>query len=103
VAQDRINLKKITYRISYPEQPAYIMADTEKLKIAFLNIIINAIEGLWKKLRACWKISLPTTRTGTWYSLKTTAAYRKKIFPACLSLILRPTRHDAHGKNMHRP
>ncbi len=46
VAQDRINLKKITYRISYPEQPAYIMADTEKLKIAFLNIIINAIEAM---------------------------------------------------------
>ncbi|HEY4148607.1 MAG TPA: ATP-binding protein [Chitinophagaceae bacterium] len=46
VALDRINLKKITYRISYPEKPAYIMADTEKLKIAFLNIIINAVEAM---------------------------------------------------------
>jgi PAS domain S-box-containing protein len=46
VAQDRINLKKVTYRIRYPDNPAYIMADTEKLKIAFLNIIINAVEAM---------------------------------------------------------
>jgi len=46
VAQDRINLKKVDYTLRLPEVPAYIMADTEKLKIAFLNIIINAVEAM---------------------------------------------------------
>jgi len=46
VALDRINLKKVTYTIRYPEEPAYIMADIGKLKIAFLNIIINAVEAM---------------------------------------------------------
>ena len=46
VAQDRINLKKVTYTLRLPDEPAYIMGDIEKLKIAFLNIIINAVEAM---------------------------------------------------------
>jgi PAS domain S-box-containing protein len=43
---DRITLKKVNWKVIYPEEPAYIMADPMKLKIAFTNIIINAIEAM---------------------------------------------------------
>jgi len=44
---DRIALKGISLELLYPpDPPAYVMADTEKLKIAFLNIVINAIEAV---------------------------------------------------------
>jgi PAS domain S-box-containing protein len=43
---DRITLKKVNWRVIYPDEPAYIMADAMKLKIAFTNIIINAIEAM---------------------------------------------------------
>jgi len=43
---DRITLKKVNWRVMYPNEPAYIMADPLKLKIAFTNIIINAIEAM---------------------------------------------------------
>jgi PAS domain S-box-containing protein len=43
---DRITLKKVNWKVVYPEEPAYIMADSMKLKIAFTNIIINAIEAM---------------------------------------------------------
>lgn len=46
VAADRVALKGILLELKYPEIPAMIMADTEKLKIALLNIIINAIEAV---------------------------------------------------------
>jgi len=49
-ASDRIALKNIRLDLSYPDQPAYIMADIEKLKIAFLNIVINAVEAVPKEL-----------------------------------------------------
>jgi PAS domain S-box-containing protein len=45
-AMDRITLKKIQVQTSYPDRPAYIRADEENLVIAFLNIIINAIEAM---------------------------------------------------------
>jgi len=48
-ASDRISLKGIGLELNYPEQPAYIMADIEKLKIAFLNIVINAVEAVPKE------------------------------------------------------
>ena len=45
-ATDRIMLKKITLYKDFPGEPIIILADAEKLKIAFLNIIINAIEAM---------------------------------------------------------
>jgi PAS domain S-box-containing protein len=45
-ASDRISLKNIRLELAYPEQPAFVMADKEKLKIAFLNILINAVEAV---------------------------------------------------------
>ncbi len=45
-AMDRIVLKKIKLQIRYPDEIIFIQADKEKLKIAFLNIIINAIEAM---------------------------------------------------------
>jgi PAS domain S-box-containing protein len=46
VALDRITLKQIKLKVNYPSTPCYINGDKEKLKIAFLNIIINAIEAI---------------------------------------------------------
>lgn len=46
IALDRLTLKQIRLRVNYPEFPCYIRADKEKLKIALLNIIINAIEAI---------------------------------------------------------
>lgn len=46
VALDRITLKQIKLKVNYPEFPCVIHGDKEKLKIAFLNIIINAIEAI---------------------------------------------------------
>jgi PAS domain S-box-containing protein len=45
-ASDRISLKNIRVELVFPERPAFIMADKEKLKIAFLNILINAVEAV---------------------------------------------------------
>lgn len=46
IALDRLTLKQIKLKVSYPDFPCYIRADKEKLKIALLNIIINAIEAI---------------------------------------------------------
>jgi PAS domain S-box-containing protein len=46
VALDRLTLKQIKLKLSYPDFPCYIRGDKNKLKIAFLNIIINAIEAI---------------------------------------------------------
>jgi PAS domain S-box-containing protein len=45
-ASDRISLKNIRLELMYPEKPAFVMADKEKLRIAFLNILINAVEAV---------------------------------------------------------
>ncbi len=45
-ASDRISLKNIRLERAYPERPAFVMADQEKLKIALLNIVINAVEAV---------------------------------------------------------
>ena len=45
-AHDRLTLKKIRLTKKFPDQPAIILADAEKLKIALLNIIINAVEAM---------------------------------------------------------
>ncbi len=45
-ALDRITLQRINMQIRYFNEPCYLMANREKLKIAFLNIIINAVEAM---------------------------------------------------------
>lgn len=45
-ALDRITLQRINMQIRYCSEPCRIMANKEKLKIAFLNIIINAVEAM---------------------------------------------------------
>jgi len=45
-ALDRITLKRIKLQVNYHDTQAWVMADPSKLKIAFLNIIINAIEAM---------------------------------------------------------
>lgn len=45
-AIDRLSLRRISMDIKYANEPLKVMVDKEKLKIAFLNIIINAIEAM---------------------------------------------------------
>jgi PAS domain S-box-containing protein len=45
-AIDRITLQRINMQIRYFDKPCYILANKEKLKISFLNIIINAVEAM---------------------------------------------------------
>ncbi|GAC1423535.1 MAG: hypothetical protein NVSMB67_22190 [Flavisolibacter sp.] len=45
-ALDRITLQHVNMQIKYSNVPCYILANKEKLKIAFLNIIINAVEAV---------------------------------------------------------
>ncbi len=46
LAKDRIELKKITVIKNYSDSICKIKVDKEKIKIAFLNIIVNAIEAI---------------------------------------------------------
>ncbi len=48
-AIDRLTLKRIKLQVSYPDEGLKIKADKEKLKIALLNIVINAIEAMEEK------------------------------------------------------
>ena len=45
-AVDRLTLKHIQLSVSYPSDAVRVMADKEKLKLALLNIVINAIEAM---------------------------------------------------------
>jgi C4-dicarboxylate-specific signal transduction histidine kinase len=45
-ALDRITLQHVNMQIRYANDPCYIMANKEKLRIAFLNILINAVEAV---------------------------------------------------------
>lgn len=45
-AIDRITLQRINMQVKYANEPCFVMANREKLKIAFLNIIINAVEAM---------------------------------------------------------
>lgn len=45
-AIDRITLKHLTLSVNYPEDPVYILADNDKLKLALQNMVINAIEAM---------------------------------------------------------
>jgi signal transduction histidine kinase len=50
-ALDRITLQRINMQIRYCNEPCTIMANKEKLKIAFLNIIINSVEAMTETKR----------------------------------------------------
>ncbi len=45
-AMDRIMLKHIKLQLRYVEKPVHVQADADKLALAFLNIIINAVEAM---------------------------------------------------------
>jgi PAS domain S-box-containing protein len=45
-AIDRLSLRRISMDIKYANEPLKVLVDKDKLKIAFLNIIINAIEAM---------------------------------------------------------
>ena len=47
-AKDRIELQNVELKKDYLKDDVSIMADGQKLKIAFLNIIINAVEAMPK-------------------------------------------------------
>jgi signal transduction histidine kinase len=57
---DRLTLNKMKLRVNYPEEPVSIMADAEKLKLALLNIVVNAIEAM-KEGEGDLAISVNTT------------------------------------------
>ena len=46
LAMDRIVLKKISVEKSYAKNLCIVSVDEEKIKIAFLNIIVNAVEAM---------------------------------------------------------
>ena len=48
-AIDRLTLKNIKLQVNYPNYGVKIMADKEKLKLALMNIVINAIEAMEDK------------------------------------------------------
>jgi PAS domain S-box-containing protein len=45
-AMDRSTLQQIKLHLEYPDYPCYINGDVSKLKLAFINIIINAVEAM---------------------------------------------------------
>ena len=61
-AADRITLRHINLKKNFPEKKLKLHADKEKLKIAFLNIIINAVEAM--EDNGMLSIGLTETKTG---------------------------------------
>jgi PAS domain S-box-containing protein len=45
-AIDRLTLKRIKLKVNYPAEMLQVLADKDKLKIALLNIVINAVEAM---------------------------------------------------------
>jgi two-component system, sporulation sensor kinase E len=68
-ALDRIRLQHVDMQVKYSEEPCYIMANKEKLKIAFLNIIINAVEAVEKETGKIY-IGVEATRDGNVVTIK---------------------------------
>jgi signal transduction histidine kinase len=60
-ALDRITLQHVNMQIRYADEACYIMANKEKLKIAFLNIIINAVEAV-PSMTGELSVSIDTSR-----------------------------------------
>lgn len=66
VAMDRLTLKKIKLQKNFPDGDCIISGDLEKLKIALLNIIINAIEAMEQG----GELSISITSAGEFHTLK---------------------------------
>jgi signal transduction histidine kinase len=74
MASDRIILKNIQVNAVYPAEEAMVNADPEKIKIAVLNIIINAIEAIShdhgklnikiENLKKAYEVSIDDNGTG---------------------------------------
>jgi signal transduction histidine kinase len=62
LAQDRILLSNVRLEKNYAPDVCQILVDREKMKIAFLNIIINALEAMQDKDEG--KLYIETTRDG---------------------------------------
>jgi C4-dicarboxylate-specific signal transduction histidine kinase len=58
---DRITLQHINMQIRYANQSCFMMANREKLRIAFLNIIINAVEAM-EPAKGTLSISIDTAK-----------------------------------------
>lgn len=65
---DRLTLKRLQLKVSYPDAPVSIMADAEKLKLALLNIVTNAIEAM-EEGDGLLGISVSTEQTGVKVSI----------------------------------
>jgi len=45
-AADSMQLKNVELVVNFPQQPFNVLADRSKLKIAFMNLVVNAIEAM---------------------------------------------------------
>lgn len=59
-ANDRITLKRIQLLTNYAAEDAFALLDEDKVKLAFLNIIINAIEAMEEE-KGCLQVQISTT------------------------------------------
>lgn len=59
-ALDRITLQHINVQIRYANEPCFLLANKEKLKIAFLNIIINGVEAMTNSGSGVLEIDIET-------------------------------------------
>jgi PAS domain S-box-containing protein len=60
-ALDRITLQHINLQIRYADEACPLMANKEKLKIAFLNIIINGVEAMPNSGSGVLQLDIETT------------------------------------------
>jgi signal transduction histidine kinase len=46
LASDRLNLREVKLVRQYSEEDCFVMVDRDKIKVAFLNLILNAVEAM---------------------------------------------------------
>jgi PAS domain S-box-containing protein len=57
-AADSMQLKNVELIVNFPQQPFHVLADRSKLKIAFMNLVVNAIEAMEQVENASLILSL---------------------------------------------